>query len=71
MYHDFIHFESNPPSASIVKFLQRSALKSALVVWNSNVMASKGIFDVLAAIEMLYNEGNRITIVVFGTNSRC
>lgn len=64
---NFIHFESNPPSANIVKLLQRSALKSQhLVVWNSNVMASKGVFDVLAAIEMLYNEGNRITIFVFG-----
>ena len=37
-----------------------------LIVWNSNIMASKGIFEVLGAVEKLNNEGVNVHLCVFG-----
>jgi glycosyltransferase involved in cell wall biosynthesis len=36
------------------------------VLWNSNVMASKGFFDVAKAIQHLYEEGLRVKMVSLG-----
>lgn len=40
--------------------------KQHLVVWNSNIMASKGVFEVLGAIENLNKDGVDIHLCLFG-----
>ncbi|MBF9050475.1 glycosyltransferase [Roseobacter sp. HKCCD9010] len=39
---------------------------SLQVVWNSNVMASKGFFDVVSAVEVLVRQGHQIDLLCFG-----
>lgn len=37
-----------------------------LIVWNSNIMASKGVFEVLEAVENLYALGSDVHLCLFG-----
>ncbi len=47
--------------------VETDALSARLiVVWNSNIMASKGFFDVAGAIDILARAGHSITFVCFG-----
>ena len=37
-----------------------------LIVWNSNIMASKGVLELLEAVRLLNNDGINIHVVLFG-----
>lgn len=62
------HDDTNSIQSHCVDRSDRSVLtdEQHLVVWNSNIMASKGVFEVLGAVERLNNEGVNVHICLFG-----